>query len=618
MAISPTIENLRRKRAEEAALLEMLYALPTPTGGFDNYTPSDVAELAKVGINVSGEQYIDPYDALRADGIGMNYGRQRPNRGTIDVMPPQSSEEYARSLTSDVFGERRANDLFGYPQSTGSMVGDMIVGEGLLGDVGKAPFYAYDAGADLARGDYFDAAGNGLFALLGGLGMGEIAAGARGAKSAIAELPEDTRRLGQNVREFLANESGSLPLGKPTLNVSRRDASDIFGAGSERVRYTDPKSGGTIEVVVRPDGSASVLELEVPEAFRGQGIGQTLQARTLQDFPKMGGQVSSKAAATTAYRLGRRPQGNPNATLEDVFAAIDDMSSVNMVSPAMQTTPAQARGFLAGESGSVPLPFSSLLPPPRNEAEAIAKEILEQRATGNVDAVTESMMDAADPQYMYAYTPLAMDEASRLARAREIGFGKNRYHGNNAEVSGFRGSVFSSDNPTVASTYNRGMLDAQIYPIMVRGGPMGDVTVEGAGSNWNQLSPKMVDDIAVARTSALYPDEITGKLSTRGIERAAKFEGRSGVTFKDISDLGPGFNSQQFKGLGYTPEQEAAMRQQYLTHLSKPSEVDVRLYPNLVRSRFARFDPMFAHLRNLSAGIAPFGLLALQPNEEQY
>ena len=120
------------------------------------------------------------------------------------------------------------------------------------------------------------------------------------------------------------------------LDVSRRDASNIFGAGSERVRYTDPQSGGTIEVVVRPDGSASVLELEVPEASRGQGIGQTLQERVMQDFPMMGGQVSSKAAATTAYRLGRRPPGKPDATLEEVFADIDEMSSVNMVSPAMQ------------------------------------------------------------------------------------------------------------------------------------------------------------------------------------------------------------------------------------------------------------------------------------------
>ena len=286
-------------------------------------------------------------------------------------------------------------------------------------------------------------------------------------------------------------------------------------------------------------------------------------------------------------------------------------------SPTTQAANDAARRFLSNESGSVPLPFSSSLPTPRNEAEAIAKEILELRATGNVDAVTERMMDAADPQYMYAYTPLAMDEASRLARAREMGFGKTRYHGNNADVAGFIGNVFTSDNPTVASTYNRGMLDAQIYPIMVRAGRMGNVTVEGAGSNWDQLAPEMIDDIAVARESALYPNEITGKLSTRGIERTSALEGRSGVTFKDITDLGPGFNSQQFKGLGYTPEQEAVMRQQYLSELSKPSEVDVRLSPNLVRSRFARFDPMFAHFRNLSAGVVPFGLLAMPSNEEQ-
>jgi GNAT superfamily N-acetyltransferase len=121
------------------------------------------------------------------------------------------------------------------------------------------------------------------------------------------------------------------------FDVVRKDASSIFGEGSERVRYTDPKTGGTIEVVVRSDGSASVLELEVPEDFQGQGVGQKLQQQVMEDFPMMGGQVSSKAAATTAYRLGRRPLGKPNATLDEVFAEIDEMSSVNMVSPDMQT-----------------------------------------------------------------------------------------------------------------------------------------------------------------------------------------------------------------------------------------------------------------------------------------
>lgn len=120
------------------------------------------------------------------------------------------------------------------------------------------------------------------------------------------------------------------------FDVTRKDASGIFGQGTERVRYTDPTSGGTMEVVVRPDGSASVLELEVPENFRGRGIGQSLQDKVMQDFPMMGGQVSSKAAATTAYRLGRRPPGQPNATLDEVFAEIDEMSSVNMISPEMQ------------------------------------------------------------------------------------------------------------------------------------------------------------------------------------------------------------------------------------------------------------------------------------------
>jgi predicted GNAT family acetyltransferase len=123
----------------------------------------------------------------------------------------------------------------------------------------------------------------------------------------------------------------------PAFDIAKRDASDIFGAGAERVKYTDPASGGTMEVLAKPDGTASVLSLEVPEKFRGQGIGQSLQAQVLQDFPEMGGQVSSKAAAKTAYRLGRRPPNEPNATLEDVYKLMDENSSVNLVSPKMQS-----------------------------------------------------------------------------------------------------------------------------------------------------------------------------------------------------------------------------------------------------------------------------------------
>jgi len=120
------------------------------------------------------------------------------------------------------------------------------------------------------------------------------------------------------------------------LDIAKRDASDIFGAGAQRIKYTDPRSGGAIDVLARPDGTASVLGLEVPETFRGQGVGSLLQSKVLQDFPDMQGQVSSKAAATNAYKLGRRPPNMPDATLKDVHKMIDEDSSVNMISPQMQ------------------------------------------------------------------------------------------------------------------------------------------------------------------------------------------------------------------------------------------------------------------------------------------
>jgi hypothetical protein len=120
------------------------------------------------------------------------------------------------------------------------------------------------------------------------------------------------------------------------FDVVKRDASDIFGEGAQRIRYTDPKSGGAIDVLSRPDGTASVLGLEVPEKFRGKKIGESLQKQVLEDFPDMQGQVSSKAAATTAYRIGRRPVDMPDATLKDVHKMIDEDSSVNMISPQMQ------------------------------------------------------------------------------------------------------------------------------------------------------------------------------------------------------------------------------------------------------------------------------------------
>lgn len=129
---------------------------------------------------------------------------------------------------------------------------------------------------------------------------------------------------------------GAKKLPEINFQVTKSNASDVFGEGAERIKYIDPQSNGFIDVLSKPDGTASIISLEVPKEFRGKGIGESLQAKVLNDFPIMQGQVSSKAAAKTAYNLGRRPPFNPNATLEDVFKMIDEDSSVNLISPMMQ------------------------------------------------------------------------------------------------------------------------------------------------------------------------------------------------------------------------------------------------------------------------------------------
>ena len=246
------------------------------------------------------------------------------------------------------------------------------------------------------------------------------------------------------------------------------------------------------------------------------------------------------------------------------------------------------------------------LPTANTAAEDMARKILELRAAGKADEVTEAMMSAADNPYMYANTPLDMSQEARMARADEM-FPRKGFHGTNADIDTFQGNVFSTDNPTLASTYRMGSEDAQIYPLRL-GSKLGDTVVEGGGANWSQLNISDVKDPAVAD----WLDWAEGqKISTREIEQAASREGRSGVQFKDINDIGSGFNSGQFKNLGYTPAEEEALRLQYLQELSKPSNVDVRLSPNLVRSRFARFDPEFRNLANLSAGFAAIGFSGL-------
>jgi len=392
---------------------------------------------------------------------------------------------------------------------------------------------------------------------------------------------------------LLSRPAGSIGMGgrvaAPDLNVARKDASSIFGAGTERVRYTDPNSGGTMEVVVRPDGSASVLELEVPEGFRGQGIGQALQSRVMQDFPVMGGQVSSRAAATTAYRLGRRPYGRPDATIEDVFRAIDEDSSVNLITPAAQ-----------------PRPVS-----PAQEVAALLR-------SGRAADVTDEMMARVDPQEMFALyqrgetgMDLPMDEASRMRRAIQQGFDVNdeMYRGDAPRLAFQTGQgqrdqigVTMSSSPDVAASYIPARGDGGIYPIFSRG--QSDAIIDAQGRNWNVIDRNarvgFQGDDSLLRDyipdSYFEPYDVmsgTDFLDTNDLSRMFQGYGADRVRFNDLVDRG---GSAKY----YGPES------------SMPSDVMMVSNPANVRSRFARFDSRLSNLSNLNAAnVSPLaGLLA--------
>jgi len=342
---------------------------------------------------------------------------------------------------------------------------------------------------------------------------------------------------------------------------------------------------------------------------------------------------------------GSREQGTGTKVMEEILSLADAQGARVSLTPDSAFGGSKPRlkkfykkfGFVDNKGSNKDFTTrNTMYRDPVTPTPSPAQEVSGLLASGRADEVTDEMLGKLTPNdnmelfelYQSGATgmDMPMDTASRDARAEVMFPRDDSYHGTNADIKGFQGNVFSSENPTLASTYARGSADAQIYPLRL-GSKLGDTVVEGGGVNWNQLNPDEIYKTDPAIAEWLGYDELSdssGRVSTRGVERAAMREGRSGVQFKDINDIGPGFNSNQFKNLGYIKEQERDLQRQYMEDLSKPSNVDVRLSPNLVRSKFARFDPRLAHLRDLSAGltIIPGGLLVLQEmqkraNEEQ-
>ena len=277
-----------------------------------------------------------------------------------------------------------------------------------------------------------------------------------------------------------------------------------------------------------------------------------------------------------------------------------------------------AGGTMAAALGSVLLPGS--VSGANRLADDATDTVVRMLREGRASEVTDDMLAAADPARLFnAYergdtgADMAMDEASRMARAREMGFDVDTplYHGSKtdfnavdprmSDASGGRGRGFyTTDNPKSASGYadpNADMMridttpgdSPQVYPVVSQGADFGERTV---------YSKKEINKIQAVGEGLSKDDgrDMRGWTEFPPLrdlfDRSYRAEGSNILQEIPLESF---YQNRVLAGAGYGSRSGPAM---------VGSGVDrVTFKPSNIRSRFARFDPRLKNLSNLSAAV---------------
>ncbi len=229
--------------------------------------------------------------------------------------------------------------------------------------------------------------------------------------------------------------------------------------------------------------------------------------------------------------------------------------------------------------------------------ETPAQEVARMLAEGRAAEVTDDMMARVDPQEMWRLyeagatgAEMPMDLASRMARAREMGFdtGTPLYHGTGQDFPAF-------------DVNRAGAREASFYGEGVYSTAMPDLAAEYTTTG--NAAFDIGNDPNVIPLTARRPNEYvwrsdkfaTSPEQSAAITRRLKGAGYSGVRFEN-PDAADWLTPQEVRNF----------------------EV-VTFDPRNIRSQFARFDPRLSHLANLSAGIAlpVMGLNALAQQQQE-
>jgi GNAT superfamily N-acetyltransferase len=356
---------------------------------------------------------------------------------------------------------------------------------------------------------------------------------------------------------MLGGGAAAAPRGALGANALRsgtaRTANDVFADIFEK--YPDVN----LDIYGSPDRGFTIGRIEVPEGSRNQGIGTQVMTDIANRADEIGAQINltpSDAFGGSTSRLRDFYKGLgfvDNKGRNKDFSTRETMYRAPELSANRDAT-----------TGAVTLPAA------RNEAERMARDILELRAAGRASEVTDEMMAQADPQYMFDNTPLPMDYESRMSRAQDMGFGEDQYHGSSADFAAFDPLARDATNQKVM-THGEGVYLAD--------------------------SPRMANRYAERRDGGIvYPvrDNMANPWTTQNSVANLSPEDRATYMAAESGPEALGYSGRRLdRGVSVVPD------------------------PTNVRSRFARFDPEFAHLANLSAANASPGVGLLQMYQQQ-
>ena len=248
-----------------------------------------------------------------------------------------------------------------------------------------------------------------------------------------------------------------------------------------------------------------------------------------------------------------------------------------------------ARRFAMSEDGSVPA-ARALTP-----QQEMAERILEMRAAGNAADVTDEMMAMADDVTMFNRTPLDMSVGARMQRAEDMGADPltQFYHG--TANGGFVDTtdINAFDPSRVGDRWN-----ADSRGFSITSSPQ-DANYYAKPNDPGYGPDGLRNDNL--RGGMVYPLE---DLSSKpyNIKPKDSYEGTIGAWDNRPEDT-------------YSKMDAAGADSARI--YSDGVEMRVVMEPRNLRSRFARFDPEFAHLGNLSAGVAGLGVVGLGATQGQ-